>query len=226
MPCQGRARMSYCQFRLLGHKQHSHWALGVNLKSKQSYMRLNLVQIFCTQVTEIWVKPKSEGVCCAPKIGRTQLGKEKQKLGRMRRQWSQSWDWVNATFPVLWKTVYRLCMQCLDYVFSRKLKLPVAESLASFFCSSDKYFYNWNNHDALWNVSLQVGIIGPFCCCCSATVGATLARLGPMTRYFDSFETHLNECIQVLSPTQGRSVKPKGEPVATKERAGGSWKLL
>ena len=37
----------------------------------------------------------------------------------------------------------------LDYVFSRKLKLPVAESLASFFCSSDKYFYNWNNHDAL-----------------------------------------------------------------------------
>ena len=40
-------------------------------------------------------------------------------------------------------------LQCLDYVFSRKLKLPVAESLASFFCSSDKYFYNWNNHDAL-----------------------------------------------------------------------------
>ena len=44
---------------------------------------------------------------------------------------------------------YLPSLQCLDYVFSRKLKLPVAESLASFFCSSDKYFYNWNNHDAL-----------------------------------------------------------------------------
>ena len=75
--------------------------------------------------------------------------KRKEKLGRMRRQLFQSWDWFNATFTVLWKTVFRLCLQCLNYVFSRKLKLPVAESLASFFCSSDKYFYSWNNHDAL-----------------------------------------------------------------------------